>query len=61
MEKPCRKVKQKLVPDPFIILVNKPKQSLYAMNSFKIKYFESRLSGSFEKVDFIFSFKPSPF
>ena len=46
MEKSCRKVHQKLVPDPFIILVNKPKQLLYVINYFKIKYFESGLSES---------------
>ena len=27
---------QKLVPDPFLILVNNPKQLLHAKNSFKI-------------------------
>ena len=32
--KSCRKFCQKLVPDPFLILVNNPKQSLHARNSF---------------------------
>ena len=30
---------QKLVLDPYLILVNKPKQPLHARNSFKIKKF----------------------
>ena len=32
-------VHQKLVPDPFLILVSTPKQSLHARNSFKNKIF----------------------
>ena len=32
-------VHQKLVPAPFLILVNNPKQSLYARNSFENKIF----------------------
>ena len=32
-------VHQKLVPDPFLILVNNPKQPLHARNSFKNKVF----------------------
>ena len=30
---------QKLVPDPFLILKNNPKQPLHARNSFKDKIF----------------------
>ena len=47
---------QKLVPDPFLILVNDPKQPLHARNSQ-----ERALSKSLKKVSFIFSVKPSPF
>ena len=43
MEKSCRNVEQKLVPDPFLILVNKPKQPLHARNSFKNKIFQERI------------------
>ena len=32
-------VQQKVVPDPFLILVNTPKQSLHATNYFKNKTF----------------------
>ena len=32
IEKYAKNVQQKLVPDPFIILVNNPKQPLYARN-----------------------------
>ena len=33
-------VHQKLVPDPFFILVNNPKQQLLERNSFKMRYFK---------------------
>ena len=36
-------VHQKLVPDPFLILVNNPKQPLHARNSFKNKIFWKRI------------------
>ena len=35
MEKSLANVNKKLVPDPFLILVNNPKQPLRARNSFK--------------------------
>ena len=41
---------QKLVPDPFLILANNPKQPLHVRNSFKNKIFESGLSKSLEKT-----------
>ena len=34
-----KNVHQKLVPDPFLILVNNPKQPLHARNYFKNKIF----------------------
>ena len=40
METSCRKCAQKLVPDPFLILVNNPKQPMHARSSFKIKIFD---------------------
>ena len=39
MEKPCRKCAPKASPDPFLILLNNPKQPLDARNYFKIKVF----------------------
>ena len=39
MENHAENVPQKLVSDPFLILVNNPKQPLHARNSFKIKIF----------------------
>ena len=36
-------VHQELVPDPFLILINNPKQSLHARNSFKNKIFWKRI------------------
>ena len=36
MEKSCRKFAPKLVPDPFLILVNTLKQTLHAKNYFEI-------------------------
>ena len=39
----AEKVHQKLVPDPFSILVNSPKQALHARNCFKDKIFSKRL------------------
>ena len=49
-------VHEKLVPGPFLILVNNPKQQLHARNFLEIKYVERRLSKSLKKVNFIFSF-----
>ena len=39
MENHAENVHQKLVPDPFLILVNNPKQPLHARNAFKNKNF----------------------
>ena len=36
-------VQEKLVRNPFLILVNNPKQPLYARNSFEIKIFWKRI------------------
>ena len=56
MEKSCKNVHQKLVPDSFFISVNNPKQPLPARNDF-----ERGLSKALKTVNFIFSFEPSPF
>ena len=44
---------QKLVPDPFLILVNRPSQLMYARNSFlEIRFFERGLSKkTFKKLN----------
>ena len=39
MENHAKNVHQKLAPDPFLILLNNPKQPLHARNSFKNKIF----------------------
>ena len=39
MENYAQNVHQKTAPNPFLILVNNPKQPLYARNSFKNKIF----------------------
>ena len=52
---------RKLVPDPFLILANNSKQPSHVRNSLKIRLFEKRLSKGLKKVNFIFSFLPSPF
>ena len=61
MENHAENVHQRLVPDPFLILVNNSKQSLYAINSFKNKIFWKRVVKKLKKVNFIFSFKPISF
>ena len=52
---------EKLASDPFLILVNNPKHPLNARNFFENKNFERGLSKCYKKVNFIFSFEPSPF
>ena len=39
MENHAKNVHQKLVPDPFLILLNNPEQPLHARNSYKNKIF----------------------
>ena len=43
MENHAENLHQKLVPDPFFILVNNPKQLLHARNSSKNKIFQQRI------------------
>ena len=61
MEKSCRNMHQMLGPDPFFIFVNNPKKPLHARIFLKIRYLERGWSKIFKKVNFIFSFQPSPF
>ena len=58
MENHAENVHQKLVPDPFFILVKNAKQPLHAINSFKTMKFWKRI---IKNIDFIFSFEPSLF
>ena len=61
MEKTYRKYAPKvLFHTPFF---GKQPQDNYCMQEilFKIRYFERGLSKTFKKVNFIFSFEPSPF
>ena len=51
-------VHQKLVPDPSLILVNKPKQPLILL---KIRCFERELSKSLNKLTSFVVLKPVPF
>ena len=51
---------QKLVPDRFFILVNNPKQSLRARNSFRNKIFWKGIIKNLQKINFFF-FEPSRF
>ena len=49
---------QKLLPDPFLILVNNPKQPCIQEIYLKIRYFERGLSKSLKKVYFFFLLNP---
>ena len=60
IEKSCRKCALKLAPDPFLILLNNPKQCTQEI-LLKVKYFERGLSKSSLKVNFIFFSNPVPF
>ena len=61
MENYAENKHQKLVPDPFLILVNNPKQPLHARNYFKNKIFWKIIIKNLKKVNLFFSFEPSPF
>ena len=56
-KKHAENVNEKLIPDPFLVLVNNPKQPLHTKNSFTNHIFWKShiiLSKSFKKVNFIF-------
>ena len=48
-EKSWRKRAPKAHPDPFLVLLNNPKQPLHARNPLKLTYFERGLSKSLKK------------
>ena len=49
------------IPNPFLILINTPKQPLRQEILLEIRYFETGLSKSLKNVNFIFSFESSFF
>ena len=49
---------QKLIPDPFLILVNNPKQPLHARNSFTNQIFWKRIYKKLLKSQLYFSSEP---
>ena len=60
--KSIRKCPQKLVPDPILILVNSPKQPMYAGNTFENKIFWKRIiKNFFESLTLFFPLHPVPF
>ena len=61
MESHAENVNQQLVPDPFLILVCNPKQTLHAKILLKIRYFQRRLSKSLKKLTLFFLLNPVPF
>ena len=52
---------QKLVPDPFLILVNSPKQPLHAGNSFKQDILKKDYQKSLKNLTLFFHLNPFPF
>ena len=60
MKNHTENVRQKLVQDLFIILVNNPRQLLHARNYFKNKIFWRGIIKKLLKSNFLFSFEPSP-
>ena len=52
---------QKVVPDPFLVLVNNPKQPCMQKTILKIRYFERGLSKSLQKLTLFFVLNPAPF
>ena len=62
MEKYAGNVHQKLVPNPFFILVNNPKQPLHARNSFRNKLFWKKDDqNTLKKLTLYFLSNPVPF
>ena len=61
MEKSCKNVHQKLVPDSVFILVNNPKQPLHARNSFKNKILKEEFQKPLKKSALFFLSNPVPF
>ena len=62
MEESCRKFALKASPRPLFYFGKQPKSAIaYKKFFLRIRCFERGLSKTFEKVNFIFSFEPSPF
>ena len=60
-EKSCRKCAPKASPRPLFDLVKDPNSNCVQEILLNIRYFETRLSKTRKKVNFIFSSEPSPF
>ena len=54
MEKPYRKLHQKLAPDPFLILLNNPKQPLDARNALKQDVLKEDYQQALKKLTLFF-------
>ena len=62
MEKSYQKFAPKGSPRPLFYFGKQTKIAIACMKFFlKIRYFERALSKTFKKVNFIYSFEPSPF
>ena len=62
MEESCRKFASKASPRPLFYFGKQPKSAIaYKKFFLRIIYFGRGLSKTFKKVNFIFSFEPSPF
>ena len=61
MENHAENVYQRLFPDPFLILVNKPKKPLHARNSFKNEILKEDYQKALKKLISFFLSNPVPF
>ena len=62
MENHAKNVHQKLAPDPFLILLNNPKQPLHARNSFKNNIFWKKdYQEALKKLTLFFLLNPVAF
>ena len=61
MKNYAENVHQKLVPHPFFILVNNPKQPLHPRNSFKNKILKGDYQKPLKKLTLFFLSNPVPF
>ena len=57
----AKNVHEKLVPGPFLILVNNPKQQLHARNFLEIKYVEEDYQKALRKLTLFFLSNPVHF
>ena len=61
MENHAENVPQKLVLEPFLILVNNRKQSLHTINSFKIRYLKEDYQKALKRLILFFLSNSVPF